>query len=50
MVKAHLTCANRVDNLPRKIAKSDRNVRFSKNYENLFKKEENYYKVFSYNI
>ena len=50
MSKAHLTCVERVDNLPRHISKKDRNVKFDKKYNGLFKKDKNYKKVFSYNL
>lgn len=50
MLKAHLTCIKQVQNLPREINKKDRKVKFDKKYSGLFKKDENYEKVFGYNL
>jgi hypothetical protein len=51
MLKAHLTCMKQVfNNLPREIYKKDKNVRFDEKYSGLFKRNENYEKVFGYNL
>jgi len=50
MLQAHLTCIKQVQNLPREITKKDRNVKFDKKFSGLFKKDENYEKVFGYNL
>jgi len=50
MLQAHLTCIKQVQNLPREITKKDRNVKFDKKFRGLFKKDENYEKVFGYNL
>lgn len=50
MLQAHLTCMKQVNNLPRQIDKKDKRVKFDKKYSGLFKKNENYEKVFGYNI
>ena len=39
-----------VNNLPRQIDKKDKTVKFDKKYSGLFKKNQNYEKVFGYNI
>ena len=39
-----------VDNLPRQIDKKDKTVKFDEKYSGPFKKNENYEKVFGYNI
>jgi len=50
MLKAHLTCIKQVQNLPREIDKKDKKVQFDKKYSGLFKKNQNYEKVFGYNL
>ena len=50
MLQAHLTCMKQVNNLPRQIDKKDKTVKFDKKYSGLFKKNQNYEKVFGYNI
>lgn len=50
MLKAHLTCIEQVQNLPREINKKDIKVKFDKKYSGLFKKDKNYEKVFGYNL
>jgi hypothetical protein len=50
MLKAHLTCIKQVQNLPREIDKKDKKVKFDKKYSGLFKKNQNYEKVFGYNL
>jgi hypothetical protein len=50
MLKAHLTCIKQVFNLPREIDKKDKNVKFDEKYSGLFKRNENYEKVFGYNL
>jgi hypothetical protein len=50
MLKAHLTCIKQVQNLPREIDKKDKKVTFDKKYSGLFKKNQNYEKVFGYNL
>jgi len=50
ILQAHLTCMKQVQNLPRQIIKKDKSVKFDKNYSGLFKKNENYEKVFGYNL
>ena len=50
MLKAHLTCVKEVNNLPRKITKKDETVKFDKKYSGLFRKNQNYEKVFAYNL
>ena len=47
MLKAHLTCAEQMSNLPREIVKNDKTVKFDKMYNGLFKKNLD---VFEYNI
>lgn len=39
-LKVHLTCMNQINNLPRQIEKKDRNIRFGKEYFNLFRKKK----------
>lgn len=39
-----------MENLPRKITKEDKKIKFTGNFVNLFKKNENYRTVFNYNI
>ena len=50
MLHAHLRCMKQVDNLPRQIDKKDKTVKFDEKYSGPFKKNENYEKVFGYNI
>ena len=50
MLKAHIECMKEVQDLPRKITKEDRKIKFTVNFANLFKKNENYRAVFNYNI
>jgi len=50
MLQAHLTCMKQINNLPRQIDKKDKTVKFDKKYSGLFKKNENYEKVFGYNL
>ena len=50
MLQAHLTCMKQINNLPRQIDKKDKMVKFDKKYSGLFKKNENYEKVFGYNL
>jgi hypothetical protein len=50
MLQAHLTCMKQVQNLARQIIKKDKSVKFNKNYSGFFKKNENYEKVFGYNL
>jgi hypothetical protein len=50
MLKAHLTCMKQVFDLPREIDKKDKNVKFDEKYSGLFKTNENYEKVFGYNL
>ena len=50
MVQAHLTCVKQINNLPRQIDKKDKNVKFDKKYSGLFRKNQNYKKVFAYNL
>jgi hypothetical protein len=45
-----LTCIKQVQNLPREIDKKDKKVKFDKKYSGLFKKNQNYEKVFGYNL
>ena len=46
MLQAHLTCVKQINNLPQQIEKTDKTVKFDKKYSGLFKKNENYEKVF----
>lgn len=50
MLQAHLTCIKEINNLPRQIDKKDKRVKFDKKHSGLFKKNQNYEKVFGYNI
>ena len=50
MLQAHLTCSEQVYNLPREINKKDKTIKFPKEYNALFKKDENYEKIFGYNL
>ena len=50
MLQAHLTCMKQINNLPRQIDKKDKTVKFDNKYSGLFKKNENYEKVFGYNL
>ena len=50
MLQAHLTCMKQINNLPRQIDKKDKTVKFDNKYSGLFRKNENYAKVFGYNL
>jgi hypothetical protein len=50
MLEARLTCMKQINNLPRQIDKKDKTVKFDHKYSGLFKKNENYEKVFCYNL
>lgn len=50
MLQAHLTCVKQINNLPRQIYKKDRIVKFDKKYSGLFRRNQNYEKVFAYNL
>ena len=50
MLKAHLTCIKQIENLPRQIIKKDRSIKFDTKYSGIFKKDQNYEKVFGYNL
>lgn len=50
MLQAHLTCVKEINNLPRRINRKDKNVTFDKRYSGLFRKNQNYEKVFAYNL
>jgi hypothetical protein len=50
MLQAHLTCMKQIVNLPRQIDKKDKTVKFDKKYSGLFRKNENYEKVFGYKL
>jgi len=50
MVKAHATCSEDVNALPRSITNKDNDVKFDKKYSALFRKNKNYETVFGYNI
>lgn len=39
MLKAHLRCSQEFDDLPRKILKTDKKVKFGKDFDKLFKKD-----------
>lgn len=39
-----------INNSPRQIDKKDKTVKFDKKYSGLFRKNENYEKVFGYNL
>lgn len=47
MVEAHSTCMQKIAELPRRIVKKDKNIKFGKNYKNLFKEN---YQIFGYNL
>ena len=47
MLKAHLSCLNEVEGLPRKLVKKDKHIKFDKTYDNMFKKN---FQVFNYNL
>jgi hypothetical protein len=47
---AQKQCMKEFGNLPRKITQDDKEIKFSENFVNLFKKNENFRTVFSYNI
>lgn len=50
MLKAHLTYVKEIDNLPRSIDKKDKTIKFDKKYSSLLRKNQNYEKVFAYNL
>ena len=50
MLRAYLTCVKQSNNLSRQIDKKDKTVKFNKKYSGLFRKNQNYEKVFAYNL
>ena len=50
ILQAHSTCIKEINNLPRQIDKKDKTVKFDNKYSGLFKKNQNYEKVFEYNL
>ena len=50
LLSAHWKCLGEINNLPREINKKDKTVKFNNNYSSLFEKDENYEKIFGYNL
>ena len=50
MLQAHLTYIKQINNLPRQTDKKDKTIEFDGRYRSLFTKNENYGKVFGYNL
>lgn len=50
MLQAHFRCVKQINNLSRQIDKKDKTFKFDKKYSGIFKKNQNYEKVFGYNL